>query len=290
MKKGCVIFNPAARGEKSRRFRSLLETKAINFQMIASERAGGARDAAIRAVGQNHRLIVAAGGDGTLNEVVNGVADAGALQKVQIGVLPLGTINVFARELGIPIPLEAAWSVLMRGKSRRIDLGCAEFRREDQTVRQFFVQLAGAGLDAEAVSLVNWSFKKRFGGLAYLAAGLQAWTRSRPMIEVKGPGINSRGEFIAVGNGKLYGGPYRMFRAADLADGILDVRVFPRVDLVAMASFGWSLVAGGGNHYQVSELHLAAKGPVPLQLDGEFAGWLPARLTVRPQALEVIVP
>src|ERR1039457_3580764 len=123
MDKLFVIFNPAARGEKNRRVRKFLEAKAGQSVTLApTECAGDAKLLAARAVQEGFRVIVAAGGDGTINEVINGIGTSGAV----LGVLPLGTVNVFAHELGIPRRIEAAWAVVESGHTRTIDLARAE--------------------------------------------------------------------------------------------------------------------------------------------------------------------
>src|SRR5277367_7033269 len=112
MDKLFVIFNPAARGEKSQRVRKFLEAKAGHYVTLApTQRAGDARLLAAQAVKEGYRIIVAAGGDGTINEVINGIGTSG----VALGVLPLGTVNVFAQELRIPRKLAAAWAVIHGG-------------------------------------------------------------------------------------------------------------------------------------------------------------------------------
>src|ERR1017187_5390005 len=119
MDKLFVIFNPAARGEKNQRVRRFLEAKAGHSVTVApTQRAGDARLLAAGAVKEGYRIIVAAGGDGTINEVVNGIGISGAA----LGVLPLGTVNVFAHELRIPRRIEAAWQVIRTDrKSTRLN-------------------------------------------------------------------------------------------------------------------------------------------------------------------------
>src|SRR5580704_4478120 len=112
MDKLFVIFNPAARGEKSRRSRQFLEGKiSASVTLSPTQHAGEAKSLAARAVGEGYKVIIAAGGDGTINEVINGIGTSG----VALGVLPLGTVNVFAQELRIPRKIEAAWAVIADG-------------------------------------------------------------------------------------------------------------------------------------------------------------------------------
>ena len=123
-----------------------------------------ARRLAAEAVREGFEVIAAAGGDGTLNEVLNGIADVPeGLERVRLGVLPLGTINVFARELGIPQRFDLAWQTLRSGRETKIDLPVVEYGAGGARARRCFAQLAGAGLDARAIELVNWPLKKRIG-------------------------------------------------------------------------------------------------------------------------------
>ena len=135
----CVIFNPAARGNKARHFRHQLD--AIGAQCALKATTAPGRRAPARGGGRGRRfdLIVAAGGDGTVNEVLNGLGDApDGFARARLGVLPLGTVNVFARELKIPLRIERAWEVLQRGRETRIDLPCAEFSAERQPPATIF--------------------------------------------------------------------------------------------------------------------------------------------------------
>ena len=154
--------------------------------MKATTAPGDARRLAAEAVGEGFDLIVAAGGDGTVNEVLNGLGDApDGFARARLGVLPLGTVNVFARELKIPLRIERAWEVLQRGREMRIDLPRVEFSANGIRQQRYFVQLAGAGLDARAIELVDWAHKKKIGPLAYVIAGLKALRERKPKITVR---------------------------------------------------------------------------------------------------------
>src|SRR5438132_12828017 len=124
----CVIFNPTARGERAKRFRRHLDAIGAECALKPTTAPGGGRALAGEAVREGFEVIVAAGGDGTLNEVLNGMGDApNGFEQARLGVLPLGTVNVFARELGIPIKLESAWETICRGHESRIDLPTVQY-------------------------------------------------------------------------------------------------------------------------------------------------------------------
>jgi len=293
----CVIFNPAARGEKANRFREHLGALSTQCALKPTYAAGAGRLLGAEAVREGFDLIVAAGGDGTVNEVLNGIGDeADGFARVCFGVLPLGTVNVFAKELEMPTNFKAAWEVLLRGRETLIDLPEAEFTSSGQTQRRFFAQMAGAGLDSRAVELVDWEHKKTIGALAYVVAGCKALCGPKSQI-IASDGQNSiGGELVLIGNGCFYGGRYRLFPTADLRDGLLEVSVFPRADWGSLLRCGWGLLteqlytAGGVKHFQAASLQLSSATPVSFHVEGEIAGALPARFSVRRQQLRMITP
>ena len=293
----CVIFNPAARGNKARHFRHQLDFIGSQCALKATTAPGDARRLAAEAVGEGFDLIVAAGGDGTVNETVNGLGDApGGFERTRLGVLPLGTVNVFARELKIPLRVERAWDVLLRGNETRLDLPRADFSTNGRRQRQYFVQLAGAGLDARAIELVDWGHKKKVGPLAYLIAGLKALREPRSGITVRANGRELTGELVLIGNGRFYGGPFGIFPTADWRDGLLDVCVFTRLNwltllrcvpgLLAMRRLPESVV----RRVRAATFELAGESPAAFELDGEWAGCLPVTFSVERERLRVGVP
>ena len=302
----CVIFNPVARGEKARRFRRHLDQIGAQSSLKLTASAGDARRLAAEAVREGFETVVAAGGDGTVNEVLNGIGDVpGGFEQARLAVLPLGTVNVFARELALSRKLERAWNIIVAGRESRIDLPRAEFVGAAGRERRYFAQMAGAGLDARAVELVQWELKKKVGPLAYVWAGLQAMRAPPAKITVtatdSGPTVRAAdatasASLVLVGNGKLYGGDFRVFSQADLRDGFLEMTVFPRTTLWTAALSGPSLLLRGCLPASVAQSHRAASfqlsspDPVPLELDGELAGHLPATFSVERERLRVIVP
>ena len=293
----CIIFNPTARGEKARKFRRYLEETRCDWEMKPTTCAGDARRLAREAVGSGFETIVAAGGDGTLNEVLNGMADApGGFEAARLGVLPLGTINVFARELRLPLDINKVCPVLDAAREIRIDAGCAEFTREGRPEKRWFLQLAGAGLDARSVELVNWEIKKKAGPAAYVIAGLQALTGDRPRIQIHNGSQSASGDLVLIGNGRFYGGSFPLFHKSDLQDGLLDAVVFEKIDWSALPGMLWDFAwgkyfkEGAATYLQGKEFRLASDSPASLQLEGELTGALPATISVVPRALRVVVP
>jgi YegS/Rv2252/BmrU family lipid kinase len=293
----CVIFNPAARGNKARRFKKFLNELSQQCALKATTAPGDARRFAHAAVATGYDIIAAAGGDGTVNEVLNGIGDdPDGFAKTRLGVLPLGTVNVFARELKIPLKLERAWQVLKRAQEMKIDLGRADFFEDGQAAQRYFMQLAGAGLDARAIELVSWKLKKSAGPLAYLVAGFQALAETQPQIFASADGQKISGELALLGNGKFYGGSFHIFPEAHLSNGQLDVCVFPKVNVPTLLRLapGFLLRQKLSEHrvrrLRAEKIELASATPAAFELDGEWVGHLPATFSVERQKLRVVVP
>src|SRR3954453_5469686 len=135
----CVIFNPTARGEKALRFREHLDSLSNECALKPTSGPGAGRSLAAETVREGFETIVAAGGDGTVNEVLNGICDgADGSKRARFGVLPLGTINVFAKELNLPSRIGDAWQIIKGGNETVIDLPYAEFSANGLPQKRFF--------------------------------------------------------------------------------------------------------------------------------------------------------
>ena len=293
--RACIIFNPTARGDKARDFRQHLNEFAGGVALKPTQVAGDGRRLAAEAVHDGFDTLVAAGGDGTVNEVLNGIADVPeGFARARLAVLPLGTVNVFARELGLPLRLRAAWQAFLNGSERRIDAAFAEFIAPDGSrQRRYFAQLAGAGLDARAISLVDWQMKKRVAQFAYVLAGMKAMREPHPPITVEADGQTATGELVLVGNGRFYGGSLPMFPDARLDDGLLDICVFRRVSWGLLARYAMGYVTGRPKQprdlkvLRVPRAKLSAVA-VPFEVEGDLCGMLPVELGVLPGVLRVV--
>lgn len=295
MSRICVIYNPVAQGGKARRFLKHRDWFDHHTVFRPTDAPHAATRLAAEAIEEGFETIVAAGGDGTLNEVLNGfglVKDG--FNKARLAVIPLGTVNVFAKELDLPANLRRNWEIIMRGHERLIDVGAASFERDGQPAKRYFVQLGGAGLDARAIELVNWEQKKKLLQLAYVIAGLKALREPRPEIVCEADGRRYRGGLVLFGNGRFYGGRLPVFPRAELADGLVHVCVFESVNLWVVARYGLGFLSGNANppasvHYiQTREFQLSSASPVPFELEGDLAGHLPVKVSIHPERLRVI--
>jgi diacylglycerol kinase (ATP) len=281
-----VILNPAARGERAKTLRDKIASLSRHVIVRSTGSPGDAGALATRAVAQGYDTIVAAGGDGTINEVVNGIAGT----QTRFGILPVGTMNVYATELGIPQNnLAKAWQVIEDGFIRKVDLPRAN--------QEYFVQLAGVGLDAEVVRLTTPDSKKALGPMSYLLTLAQVAARQPPKIRIEPvDGAPREGSFVLVGNGRFYGGPFVLFKNARLDDGLLDVLVFQNQshwDLIRYfqaIAFGNHPTLPDVDYFQSRGLRLTSREQVPVEIDGELTGTLPYEFGFSIGKLNVLVP
>ena len=278
-----VILNPAARSERAKAAWRRIE-KLPNCTMRVTSGPGDARAVAESAVKEGFKTIVAAGGDGTVNEVVNGIVGA----DVSLGILPVGTMNVFAAELGLPGDLEEAWAIIQAGRTRKVDLVRAN--------QQYFVQLAGVGLDAQIVQATSWESKKNFGPLSYLISAAQIAARKPPKLFVEADNTVREGSFVLIGNGRYYGGPVAFFKDARIDDGKLDVLIFKKVSHIDIARYVTNVFMGKHTslpdveYFQTKRALVRSDEDVPVEVDGEVAATLPVNFRISSRKLRVVVP
>ena len=263
-----LIFNPTAHSQKGGRVLRFLEQHPDHFAVHATRYVGEACELATRFAAAGEAVVIAAGGDGTLNEVVSGLAGSTTV----LGVLPGGTMNVFARELGIPCDsLERAFEVIERGFVREVDLFAANGVP--------FLQMAGVGFDAAVIEETTWESKKLLGPLAYLLAAVRVLGEQPPLLDVLcADGRREQGVAVLAGNGSLYGGQFRFFRNADNRDSKLDVLVYKEAGYRLVLDSLHGLAIGGidrlasTSYFQTESFTVRADREVPVEVDGEWIG------------------
>ena len=282
-----VILNPTAGSpEHVRSWQERVESLAGDCPVRVTSHPGEAEELAQRAIDEGFTRIVAAGGDGTVNQVANGLAD----RKAALGVLPMGSVNVFAMELGLPLHnLRRCWDIIEETNIRQIDLPIANGR--------YFVQLAGVGLDAQVVKETSLAFKRSFGPLSYLISAAQIAARQPPKLFIESEETSvEEGSFVLVGNGRLYGGPFPFFKHAIIDDGLFDVVVFKRLGYLEIVKYLQDVVFSSDikvpeiEYFQTRRLRITSEQNVPLELDGELAGNCPVDFRIRGKALRVLAP
>ena len=248
--------------------------------------AGDAELMARRGAKEGFQKILAAGGDGTINEVVNGLAGT----NVTLGLLPIGTMNVFATELGLPVhDLELCWNIIKADNTRAVDLPKAN--------QKFFVQLAGVGLDAQVVKETSAQLKRNFGPLSYLISAAQIAARQPPRLFIHSADAPIKeGSFVLIGNGRLYGGPFPFFKQAVIDDGKLDVIVFKSLGYLEIIKYLQDVVFSSEirvpeiEYFQTARLRVESEQSVPVELDGELVGNCPVEFSLDQRSLRVLVP
>ena len=292
-----IIVNPTSGTTQQIGLRELenvvdwLEEQGVPAELCCTERPGHATELAREAVKAGMDMVVAAGGDGTVNDVIQALAG----HTTALGVIPMGTVNVWAREMNIPLNTVDARAVLLHGVRRRVDLGRAGNR--------YFLMMSGIGFDAEVARRVErqQSWLKRLGLklLNYLAtAGILSVTHSSTRIwmrsDSKRRSVNAL--MVLIGNTRLYGGAFTFTNKALADDGMLDVVVISsggllyRLGVLARAALRRPSLGPRVRYLRSRSLRLEAASPVPVQVDGEVIGTLPMTFTAAPNALTVVVP
>jgi YegS/Rv2252/BmrU family lipid kinase len=285
--KTVVILNPTAGiAETVSDCQQRVESIARESPVRVSSHPGEAELLARQAVEEGFMRIVAAGGDGTVNHVANGLAGSNAV----MGVLPIGTVNVFAIELGLPShSLELCWQIIEGENSRLIDLPSANGK--------YFVQLGGVGLDAQVVKETSLAFKRSLGPLSYLISAAQIAARRPPKLLIESADSSiDEASFILVGNGRHYGGPFPFFKQAVIDDGLFDVVVFKRLGYLEIIKYLQDVVfssdirAPDVEYFQTQRLRVTSEQDVPVELDGDLAGNCPVEFRIQKQGLRVLSP
>lgn len=266
------------------KIQAYLATYGIHADISATNAPGHATELAKACVADEYDLVIAAGGDGTINEVINGLA----YSDVTLGVIPLGTANVFGLEMKIPIEIKAACQVIASGKTQTIDLGKVNDR--------YFVCMAGVGFDAHVLKKADSKLKKVYGALAYAIVGiLQLFTyRFRQIvIKIDDQPIRRKGYFIVIGNGKYYGGDMMFASKAELTDGYLDVCIFRHKNLFSVFNYLFGFHRGNIDknldleYFQCKKAMIFKKGRHSIHVDAEYLCETPAAIHVCPSSLKV---
>ncbi len=295
-----LIHNPAAGRHLRRRTSDLAEVRrtlaeaGIAIEVADTSRRGEATRLAREAAERGRDLVIGCGGDGTVNEIVNGLARS----NVPLAVLPAGTANVLAKELGLPWDIPAAAALIPRGRLERVALGFAQHQPPESDGR-YFLCIAGAGVDGSMVYRVNSRLKRATGTLAYWMAGLSHFFSYRLIpFEIAADGQSFQAPQVIIGRTKHYGGPFQLTPGADLFSDRFETAVFTttnrfRYPAHMMAVWLARLRRQGDVHFVKTQRVLcqgAAGHTIYVELDGEPAGTLPMEFRVVPDALTLVVP
>jgi diacylglycerol kinase (ATP) len=291
-RKAILISNPKTGRYESRRstpeqLSEYLTNLGIDVELILTSGPGDATRIASRAANNGQADVIVAGGDGTINEAIQGLAGSNA----RLAIIPRGTGNVLARELGLPFDPQQAAVVVARGHSRKIHFGMAIDQL--QNTKRYFVLMAGVGLDASVVTRVQPSLKKRFGKAAFWVSGLSHLANWRPeafRLEVNGGTYNAT--FAAIGNAASYGGALAVTPGARIDQPEFEICIIETAS--RLRYLRWAMRRSiPQTDPSVKILHatkVEAFGSVPVQVDGEVIGTLPMTFEIAPFSMEVIVP
>jgi len=283
-----VVFNPAAGRNRRAKLNRVLDVLGPQAEIVAvSETAvpGHAEFIARNADPARIDLIAAAGGDGTINEIVNGLRG----RNIALGLIPLGTANVLADEIGLRRHPNAIARTLASGAMRNIHVGAANGRR--------FVMMAGAGFDADVVNAVSLPLKKKLGPLAYVwQTAKQAFTDSYSECEVVVDGASYRTTSAVICNGRHYGGPFVAAPGATVTDDLLHVILLKGRGWFSVLRYSVALVTG-----RLPRLHdvqivagrtikVSSHGARPVQADGDIITTLPLSVDVDPEPVRLAFP
>jgi diacylglycerol kinase (ATP) len=264
---------------------------------LVSEQPGQLTELARQAADDGAALLVAVGGDGTVNEVVNGIAGRSG---VELAIVPRGTGRDFVRTYGISHRLDEAIRTAVEGRTREIDLGRALFRSwRGETGETYFANIASAGMSGAIAKRANETSKALGGRASYLWATFAVfagWRVSEIAIEADGESRRSPMHLVVVANGRYFGGGMKITPDADPDDGVFDVLVIGNLtkrDLVLTLPktyLGRHLPHPKAELLRAATVEIEAEEPLPIELDGEQPGTTPVRFEVVPRALRLRVP
>jgi diacylglycerol kinase (ATP) len=289
-----IVYNPAA-GQSPNlkdtldRVANLWRDRGWQVHIAPTTVPGDATTKATQAANAGYHAVVAAGGDGTVNEVVNGLIGT----KTAMGVLPLGTVNIWAREMGLSMDMLKAAASLAESQLAQIDVGRAGDR--------YFLLMAGIGFDAAVTATVSLSAKRQLGAIAYIKQAIQiAWNFRGVRLKLRIDGKRVRGKIlmIVIGNSQLYGGVLKLTAHATIDDGLLDICVIKGQGMLSAPRRLISIFARHYNrdplvqYYQGKQIEIRGQlgKALPVQVDGDYLGTTPMSFQVVPRSLWILVP
>ncbi len=288
-----IIHNPLAgqrHGERFRRVLAELFALGCTLTVRRTRRRGDAEALARAASFEAFDVVAVAGGDGTINEVINGLADF----RLSLAIIPLGTANVLAHEIGLSGRPEAVARTIAGAEAVPVKIGLANGRR--------FAQMAGVGFDARVVAGVDPGIKRllgrlALGKLAYVIETLVQLVKSpfpRYRLLLDGRAVEAASAVVA--NGRYYGGRFSCAPEARIDGDVFQVCLFSRGGRWDALRYAWGLLSGRLRHFRdvavVAAREITVEGPVgePVQADGDVLGALPLSVTALPVRLRLLVP
>ncbi len=299
-----AIVNPNAGNGKGQkdwiRISELLDRSHIRTEVKFTGKRGQAIEFATEAVYNGFRKIIAIGGDGTLNEIVNGVflQKNCSTKEITIGMIPVGTGNDWGRMFGIPLVYEGAVKVISEGKEMLHDIGVIDYSDGGKRERRYFINIAGLGFESIVVKKTNKQKDKGKSSKAVyfynLLASLLSWKNVQADITIEGKTTSSKIFSINVGNGRYCGGGMRQTPDALPDDGFLDItiiREITRLEVIRSLKLlydGTILSHPKVDGYRSDRLSVSSDELLFLEADGETLGHTPAEFSIIPSAIKIV--
>lgn len=297
-----VIVNPAAGAGKSGKkwpgIKDLFTTSGYRFEHSITEGPGHAVNLTREAVSRGFRTVVSVGGDGTVNEIINGLHDTGCLEDTALGVVSTGTGSDYIRTIGVPRDHREACLRLLEPATKKVDLGMMTYGTDGQRTERLFANFAGMGFDAEMVRRTTQQFKHLGALTSYLMGALTTLVTYRNpdvIIRIDGGETTQRVCTVVMNNGRYGGGGMFTAPTADIMDGLLDVLIVGDLSKPDFIKSLPSIYKGTHlNHRKVKLIKArevevrSVNGRIPLQADGELLGEVPATFRLMPAALNII--
>jgi diacylglycerol kinase (ATP) len=293
-RKAILISNPMTGRYSSRplttsqSIQSVLSSEGLEAELVETSGPGDATRIAAEAARKGVSDVIVAGGDGTINEALQGLMGTSA----RLGILPRGTANVLACELGLPLDCRRAASVIAQGNTRRVHLGCA--LDETSGTRRYFLLMAGIGIDALVVGRVRPGLKRRFGKAAFWYSGLSYLAEWKPRsfkIEVDGQIYNAT--FAIIGKSASYGGDLTVTPRAQIDQPDFEICIIEthsRLHYLYLLSHAMrsGMPSGRRGVHFLCSTRARATGEAGVQVDGELIGNLPMTFEIAPETIEIL--
>lgn len=292
MKRARVIYNPSSGKEMGRRhladILTALESVGYETSAFATRKKDDATKEAERAVNNHFDLIIAAGGDGTVYEVINGIAKQE--KRPLLGIIPLGTSNDFAKAIGIPKNIKKALDILKKGVTKKVDVG--------KMNQRYFINIAAGGSLTELTYEVPSRLKTVFGQMAYYFKGIEKMMQFKPYTIsaiIDGEKIEEEIMLFLISNTNVVGGFDKLAPSADFTDGLFDVLMLKKCNVAELGRVMGRLLSGEHVHdplilqYRAKKIDITPSKNVQINLDGELGGIAPCHFEVMPEHLNVVV-
>lgn len=292
MKSSIVIFNPTAKRASKRalsKASDFLRSKGYRVEILYTKNKGHAEVLAKDAVKERPSLIIAGGGDGTFNEVVNGIAGS----DIPMAILPMGTTNVLAKEIGVPENAEHAMEFALSKKPRSVSLGKISIIHNSSLITRYFILMAGIGFDGEAVFRIKELIKRISGKGAYIFSGFETLSSYSPEeLTIDIDGRTYSGYSVIISKVAKYGGNFKITPDARLTDPSFYVCIFKGKRRIDILKYVMGIITG--THLRFADVeyikanHVEVKGNAHIQIDGDYFGKGTADIGIAPDALRLV--